>query len=155
MCTDGDSPFYTITNPDIVPTYAALLKEGYAVTIYNGLRDTGVPAQGAERWIKTIGTGAIASPRRKWSSPSAGGAGGVFTNTSQVAGYTTRYESGIQFVTVIGAGHLMPGERPVSASTLISAVLHSRELPRYDGPTCKRLWLGRAYGSFCSNTTVD
>lgn len=162
---DGDSPFYTITNPNIVPTYAALLAEGYGVTIYNGLRDTGVPAQGAERWIATIAapdsadgratTGVpAASPRRKWSSPSAGGAGGRFTNSSQVAGYVTRYANGIQFVTVVGAGHLMPGERPASASTLISAVLRGEELPAYDGPKCKRLWLGKGYGNFCANSSA-
>ena len=148
---DGDSPFYRITNPNVVPTYSALLAGGYEVVIYNGLRDTGVPSQGAERWITTIGNGTVSSPRRKWSSPSVGGAGGHYFNTSQVAGYTTTYANGIRFISIIGAGHLMPSERPASALTVINAVLANAELPLYSGPKCKRLWLGRGYGNFCTN----
>ena len=143
---DGDSPLYVIVAENVVPVYAALLEEGYGVTIYNGLRDTAVPAQGAEKWIQTVGNSTVVSPRRKWSAPSVGGSQKV---GAQVAGYVTRYASGIQFATAAGAGHLMPGERPESALALIGAVLRDEPLPEYTGAKCKRLWLGKGYGKFC------
>ncbi len=62
-----------------------------------------------------------------------------------------RYLSGqLRFATVLGAGHLVPAERPQSALALVTAALDSnRQLPPYTGPQCKRLWLGRGYGEFC------
>jgi carboxypeptidase C (cathepsin A) len=142
---------YAITQADARPVYGDLLDAGYSVTIYNGLRDTAVPAQGAEKWIQTVGNATIVSARRKWSAPSVGGSS---TTGDQVAGYVTRYASGVQFVTVVGAGHLMPAERPASALILISAVLSREELPIYTGPECLPLWLGRGYGDFCENDTA-
>ena len=144
---DGDSPLYTIIADNVVPTYGALLRQGYGVTIYNGLRDTAVPSQGAIKWIRSLGNGTEVAPRRKWSAPSVGAAGVVAGPL--VAGYVTRYANGIQFATIIGAGHLAPAERPASALTLINAVLRAEPLPEYTGPACKRLWLGRGYGDFC------
>ena len=123
------------------------------MTLYNGLRDTAVPAQGVERWVRTIGDGSVKDTRRKWSAPSVGSGAGQKMG-EQVAGYVTRYSSGIQFATVLGAGHLMPGERPASASVLIKAVLNDEALPYYTGPKCKRLWLGRGYGNFCANSST-
>jgi hypothetical protein len=32
---------------------------------------------------------------------------------------------------------------------VISAFLKAKSLPKYTGPKCKRLWLGRGYGDFC------
>jgi serine carboxypeptidase-like clade II len=151
---DGDSPLYVITAPSVLPAYAALLRAGYGVTIYNGLRDTAVPAQGALRWIESgaVGNATVVSARRKWSAVSAGHG----SSDAQVAGYVTRYASGIQFATIIGAGHLTPAERPASSIALVRAVLRGEELPRYKGPACKRLWLGRGYGTFCgANSTAQ
>jgi carboxypeptidase C (cathepsin A) len=142
---------YTITQADARPVYNSLLSAGYDVTVYNGLRDTAVPAQGAERWIQQIGNSTVIRPRRKWSAPSVGGSHNV---GDQVAGYVTRYASGVQFATVVGAGHLMPAERPASAITLITAVLGREELPLYTGPECIPLWLGQGYGDFCENDTA-
>ena len=118
------------------------------VTIYNGLRDTGVPHQGAEKWIQTIGNGTI-QHRRKWSSLSVGG-GSNQTLGEQVAGYVTNYANNITFVTLIGAGHLSPGERPASAYQMISSFLRHESLPKYNGPVCpkNKIWLGRGWADF-------
>ena len=118
------------------------------VTIYNGLRDTGVPHQGAEKWIQTIGNGTI-QHRRKWSSLSVGG-GSNQTLGEQVAGYVTNYANNITFVTLIGAGHLSPGERPSSAYQMISSFLRHESLPKYNGPVCpkNKIWLGRGWADF-------
>ena len=61
--------------------------------------DTAVPSQGAVKWIESIGNGTVASPRRKWSATSVGGAG--LAVGQQVAGYVTRYANGIQFATKV------------------------------------------------------
>ena len=44
--------------------YGSLLEAGYGVTVYNGLRDTAVPAQGAEKWIRTVGNATVVSSTR-------------------------------------------------------------------------------------------
>ena len=128
--------------------YISLLHSFIQVTIYNGLRDTGVPHQGAEKWIQTIGNGTI-QHRRKWSSLSVGG-GSNQTLGEQVAGYVTKYANNITFVTLIGAGHLSPGERPASAYQMISSFLRHEPLPKYNGPVCpkNKIWLGRGWADF-------
>ena len=128
--------------------YISLLHSFIQVTIYNGLRDTGVPHQGAEKWIQTIGNGTI-QHRRKWSSLSVGG-GSNQTLGEQVAGYVTNYANNITFVTLIGAGHLSPGERPASAYQMISSFLRHESLPKYNGPVCpkNKIWLGRGWADF-------
>ena len=46
---DGDGPYYNITAPDVLPEYQRLLSAGARVLIYNGLRDTALPFNGAQR----------------------------------------------------------------------------------------------------------
>ena len=151
---DGDSPFYNITAANVLPTYEALLAASKVpVLIYNGLRDTGVPALGARRWVPTVG-GVIAAPRRKWAPVAVRSNSTKARNNNapwltEIGGHVTVYENGLTYVEVIGAGHLVPAERPRSAHTMIESWVGGRELPEYLGPKCKRLWLGRGYGTFC------
>ena len=116
-----------------------LLAANVSMLIYSGLADTGVPDVGAERWLPKVAGTSLKAPRRKWGVPPVGGFGG----------HVTEYESGLTFVTVAGAGHLVPGDRPVAAFAMMDAWLGGQPLPAYKGKVCKRLWLGRGYGSFC------
>ena len=65
------------------------------------------------------------------------------------AGDVTEYASGLTFATVAGAGHLVPADRPVAALAMLRSWAQGEPLPPYLGKPCKRLWLGRGYGSFC------
>jgi hypothetical protein len=129
-----------------------------------------VPAVGAIKWVtkmheemqqdaqqegpsKKAGNGSMVSrtatshsfvsePRRKWAVDAA-------RASTEVAGWVTVFSSGLTFVTVKGAGHLVPAERPVSGLAVITAFLQGTSLHEFTGPKCKRLWLGRGYGDFC------
>eukprot|EP00931_Biecheleriopsis_adriatica_P046670 TRINITY_DN26821_c0_g1_i1.p1 TRINITY_DN26821_c0_g1~~TRINITY_DN26821_c0_g1_i1.p1 ORF type:complete len:506 (+),score=67.59 TRINITY_DN26821_c0_g1_i1:58-1575(+) len=135
---DGDGSNYNITVADARPFYREVLDAGIPVLIYNGLRDTALPFNGAEKWTADMGK-AVAQPRRLW------GSGG------NVAGHVTTYSNGLTFVTVQGAGHLVPADRPVPARTMISAFLARESLPTYNGKKCSRIWLGRGWGHFCGD----
>jgi hypothetical protein len=123
---DGDSPFYNITMADARPIYSMLLQHNYSMTIYNGLKDTAVPAVGAIKWVTEMHQdmvdplkpsrhdrvdasaehgNIISEPRRKWAVDEAHA-------KTEVAGWVTGFSSGLNFVTIKGAGHLLPAERP-------------------------------------------
>eukprot|EP00947_MAST-08B_sp_MAST-8B-sp1_P002985 g2985.t1 len=165
---DGDSPFYTITAADTLPTYRALLAANVSVLVYNGLRDTAVPNIGAEKWIPKVvvaaeeevesddaasGSSKPASApatswspplRRKWDAPS--GPGGARAK----AGEVTTYMGGLlTYATIEAAGHMVPADAPVQAQTMLEHWMAGLPLPEYRGQRCKRLWLGRGYGDFC------
>jgi serine carboxypeptidase-like clade 2 len=136
---DGDAPDYNITVPDAQPVYSELLAANVSTLIYSGLSDTAVPDVGAAAWVPRVAGASLRAKRRKWGAPPDG----------QFAGHVTDYASGLSFVTVAGAGHLVPADRPVAALAMLGAWLGGRPLPAYRGKPCKRLWLGRGYGDFC------
>lgn len=136
---DGDWEGYNITLADAQPIYRTLLKANYSMLIYNGLRDTGVPALGAKKWLPRVAGESLS--RRKWALP----------GEADVAGHVYSYEGGLRFVTLQGAGHLVPGDRPEHARAMIAAFLSGVEMPVYEGDQCTRLWLGRGYGDFCGS----
>ena len=137
---DGDAPDYNITLADAQPTYRALLDARVRMLIYSGLSDTAVPDVGAAEWLPRVAGTRVRAARRKWGTPPDGG----------FAGHVTEYESGVSFVTVAGAGHLVPADRPAAALAMISAWARGESMPAYKGKACKRLWLGRGYGDFCT-----
>ena len=139
---DGDSQFYNITTADALPAYRELLEHNVSVLIYNGLADTGVPFVGAEKWVPLVAGPKIARARRKWGS-GFGGTG--------FAGWVITYGSGLTLATIAGAGHMVPGDRPVQAQSMLTSWLGGVELPEYKGAACKRLWLGRGWGDFCGS----
>jgi hypothetical protein len=116
-----------------------LLAANVSMLIYSGLADTGVPDVGAERWLPRVAGTNLSAPRRKWGRPPDGA----------FAGHVTQYATGLTFVTVAGAGHLVPADRPVASLAMLGAWLKDEPLPAYQGKACKRLWLGRGYGNFC------
>ena len=141
MQWDGTMPKYNITLADAQPAYRELLASGVRVLVYNGLADTGVPAVGAEKWVPRVG-GHVAHARRKWGAPPDG----------RFAGYATTYTAGLTFVTVDGAGHLVPADRPQAAHAMVSAFLSAEPMPTYRGATCTPLWLGRGWGDLCPSS---
>ena len=136
---DGDSDLYNITEADAQPAYREVLASGAKILIYSGLSDTGVPDVGTQRYLPRIAGTAVSAPRRKWGQPPH----------FAFAGHVTAYASGLTYVTVAGAGHLVPADRPVAALAMMEAWLAGTELPAYRGAKCSRLWLGRGWGKFC------
>lgn len=54
-----------------------------------------------------------------------------------MAGYSTRYEGNFDFVTIRGAGHMVPTYKPNATYLLIESFLKNESLPVYVAPSEK------------------
>ncbi|KAF4320786.1 hypothetical protein BBO99_00004878 [Phytophthora kernoviae] len=94
--------------------YRKLLGNGLEVLIYSGDADSVVNFIGTQRWITEDAGLALqpASPWRAWLGPD-----------DQIAGYQQRFELGLTFKTVKGAGHMVPAVRPLHGLHLFDCFL--------------------------------
>jgi len=101
---------------DLRPLYKTLALK-YRVAIYSGDVDGCVPYVGTEEWTSGLGF-PLVEEWRAWSA-------GTNQNASAVvnAGYVTTYEAkpnhNFTFITVKGAGHMVPEFKPVAAYALL------------------------------------
>eukprot|EP00929_Paragymnodinium_shiwhaense_P045640 TRINITY_DN23292_c0_g1_i2.p1 TRINITY_DN23292_c0_g1~~TRINITY_DN23292_c0_g1_i2.p1 ORF type:complete len:185 (+),score=23.39 TRINITY_DN23292_c0_g1_i2:267-821(+) len=144
---DGDTPHYNITVADARDHFRRLLEEGLQVLAYNGVVDTALPYIGAAMWTHQLGGGEVLEPRRIWAVEDSEKDGEL--SGKRVAGHVVRYKNGLTFATVSGAGHLVAGDRPAAARSLIRSFVQGHELPRYAGEKCTPLWVGRKWVQFC------
>jgi len=99
---------YTKTLGSTLPMYANLIKN-YKVLVYAGDVDACVPYNGSEDWVRNLGY-AVKDAWRPWLV------------NDQVAGYVTEYTASNQFtfLTVKGAGHMVPQYQPVPALEMVT-----------------------------------
>eukprot|EP00823_Brevimastigomonas_motovehiculus_P006481 TRINITY_DN5372_c0_g1_i1.p1 TRINITY_DN5372_c0_g1~~TRINITY_DN5372_c0_g1_i1.p1 ORF type:complete len:462 (+),score=79.03 TRINITY_DN5372_c0_g1_i1:33-1418(+) len=109
VCTGKIS--YTWSTPSVMPIYHTLLNAGMKVLIYNGDTDACVPINDNEEWTAAMGL----SLKEEWRP---------WIVDSQVAGFVTTYDKGFTFLTVKGAGHMVPQVRPVTAFAMFSRYLN-------------------------------
>jgi len=109
----GGSQSYSKEQNDMRPIYKSLLDK-YNITIFSGDADACVPFWGSEEWTSQLGFD-VQTAWHPWSSKAVNG-------HSQTAGYATRYNApnGFQYVTVKGAGHMVPTYKPVAAQLLFT-----------------------------------
>mmetsp|Transcript_100668 Transcript_100668/g.288466 ORF Transcript_100668/g.288466 Transcript_100668/m.288466 type:complete len:265 (-) Transcript_100668:214-1008(-) len=112
---------------DLRPLYSELLQK-YRMMIYSGDTDACVPFWGTSEWVREleIDGKTIAEKEglgwRSWNSPLTTGA------TEQRAGYVIDYDvNDFKFVTVQGAGHMVPTYKPLFALTMISKFINNEE----------------------------
>jgi serine carboxypeptidase-like clade 1 len=101
---------YEKTLDSALPAYKGLVDHGYYVLIYSGDVDACVPYVGSERWTANLGY-AETDAWQPW------------TINDQVAGYVTYYEKQFTFLTVKGAGHMVPEYQPEAALNMIQRYL--------------------------------
>ena len=110
MCSTFIEERYTRTEKSLLETvYPALIK-AYRVLIFNGDADAVVPYTDNEEWTSGMGYEEVA-PFEAWLVD------------GQVAGYITRYEHDFSFVTVKGAGHMVPQFKPRQALAMLENFL--------------------------------
>ena len=87
---------------DLRPTYKDLIAK-YRILIYSGDTDACIPQYGSEEWTRELGY-PVKKPWRPWMSPHLSRKG------EQRAGYVIDYDTptNFKFVTIQGAGHLVP-----------------------------------------------
>ena len=105
--------------------YPILIKAGLRVWIYSGDIDANVPITGTLRWIqlmKDVNGLPVVEPWREWWAP------GLHKHEDQMAGMVWKLR-GFTFVSVKGAGHMVPSDKPKEAQILLESFINNADLP--------------------------
>jgi len=108
ICGGAD---YVKTLGDARPAYKGIIDNGYTVLIYSGDVDSCVPYVGTEVWTRELGYKEV-TPWAPW------------TVQEQVMGYVTYYDKSFTYLTVKGAGHMVPQYQPEAALNMITRYLN-------------------------------
>jgi len=115
----GCSDIIDYNNSDVlasmIPVYQWLLQQDITIAVYSGDIDAIVPTPGTRLWINKLNL-TISDPWRPWIGSSG-----------QVGGYTIGYK-GLTFLTIRGAGHLVPGTQPQRALDFFTRLLFNKPL---------------------------
>ncbi|KAF8017745.1 hypothetical protein BT93_H2827 [Corymbia citriodora subsp. variegata] len=111
----GDTYDYSVFS--VLPIYTKLIKGGLKIWVYSGDADGRVPVIGSRYCVESLGL-SIKSPWRSWY------------HNHQVGGRIVEYEGGLALVTVRGAGHLVPLDKPSHALALLHSFLTGQDLPK-------------------------
>ncbi|KAK7256718.1 hypothetical protein RIF29_30176 [Crotalaria pallida] len=106
---------YNYSVLSVLPIYTKLIKGGLKIWIYSGDADGRVPVIGTRYCVEALGLPLISSWRNWYQD-------------DQVGGRIVEYE-GLTFVTLRGAGHLVPLNKPREAFSLIRSFLTGNHLP--------------------------
>ncbi|CAL0328184.1 unnamed protein product [Lupinus luteus] len=100
LCTNAVVYFHE--KGSMINYHKNLTSKGYRALIYSGDHDLAVPFTGTQAWITSLGY-KIVDEWRPWIID------------YQVAGYTQGYEKNLTFLTIKGAGHIVPEFKPREA----------------------------------------
>ncbi|CAL0330222.1 unnamed protein product [Lupinus luteus] len=115
VCSNSIFKSYNVSVFSVLPIYTKLIKGGLKIWVYSGDADGRVPVIGTRYWIETLGL----PLKSTWHS---------WYHNNQVGGRIVEYE-GLTYVTVRGAGHLVPLNKPTEALSLIDSFLTGEHLP--------------------------
>lgn len=107
---------YTKTCGDLLPLYSQLISK-YQMLIYAGDTDGCVPYVGTEKWTRSLNYTVINDWHQWFSKPS-------YDKDEHKAGYAVTFDK-FQFVTVNGAGHMVPTFQPGFAYELYNKFLNN------------------------------
>jgi serine carboxypeptidase-like clade 1 len=105
---------YHKTATDLLPLYAELIDK-YQVLIYSGDTDGCVPYVGTEQWTRGLNFTVVNDWHQWMSKPD-------MDHSLHKAGYAVTYDK-FQFVTINGAGHMVPQFQPAFALTMFKKFL--------------------------------
>jgi len=109
-CSSVVNYSYTDLLSSMLPVYQSLLTKDIKILVYSGDVDGIVPITGTRLWLNALNL----QTTETWR-PWVGSSG-------QVGGYTVGYD-GLTFVSIRGAGHLVPGTQPERALDFFSRFL--------------------------------
>lgn len=105
---------YKKTVSDLLPLYKTLI-EDYQVLIYSGDTDGCVPFTGTEQWTRGLGFN-VTNDWHQWLSRPDD------VHGPHKAGYAVTFDK-FQFITINGAGHMVPQYQPAYSNTLFKKFL--------------------------------
>ncbi|XP_065188842.1 uncharacterized protein LOC135819544 [Sycon ciliatum] len=113
-CSDTLHAYYGETVPSILNDYTHILGS-YRVLIYNGDADCRIPFTDNKQWTEQMVEKWGLSTVSKWQP--------WLTDDAQVGGYLTKYSKDFSFITVRGAGHMVPQFKPQAAFEMFQRFL--------------------------------
>jgi len=96
--------------------YPKLIKAGLKIFKYSGDTDSVVPFNGTEKWIKNLNLPVL----EKWRS-------WTVSDPLNIGGYVTKYD-GLTFLTIRGAGHMVPQYKPIESFYFLHQYLNDLDL---------------------------
>jgi carboxypeptidase C (cathepsin A) len=116
---------YTATEPDLQPFYRDVASGKYGrdirVLVYNGDTDPSITSFAAQDWTSRLGLEEMES-WRPWT----------VDGCRRMGGYVTRYKGSFDFLTIRGAGHMVPTYKPDSSFAFLKAWIENDEYPHFD-----------------------
>ncbi|XP_072954410.1 serine carboxypeptidase-like 26 [Typha angustifolia] len=117
VCNDSILDTYNFTVFSVLPIYSKLIKAGLKIWVYSGDADGRVPVIGSRYCME-----ALDLPLKTQWHP--------WYHNKQVAGRFVEYE-GLTMVTIRGAGHLVPLNKPEEALVMINSFLLGKQLRKH------------------------
>jgi serine carboxypeptidase-like clade 1 len=111
---------YTPTEKDISGFYKSQVGK-LKMLVYNGDTDPAITSFAAQNWTSNLGLD-VKEDWRPWT----------LDGCKRVGGYVTRYKGGLDFLTIRGAGHLVPTYKPDAAFAFMKHWIDGKEYPRFD-----------------------
>lgn len=118
---------YTPTERDLSGFYQHVASEtNLRVLVYNGDADPAITSFATQNWTEALELH-VSQAWRPWS----------IDHCQRVGGYVTRYEGDLDFLTVRGAGHMVPTYKAEATFAFLKAWIEGQDYPRYD-PSCTK-----------------
>ncbi|KAG8045378.1 hypothetical protein GUJ93_ZPchr0008g12432 [Zizania palustris] len=114
VCSDSILRSYNFSVLSVLPIYSKLIEAGLRIWLYSGDADGRVPVIGSRYCVEALGL----PIKRDWQP---------WYLNRQVAGRFVEYH-GLTMVTIRGAGHLVPLNKPAEGLTLIDTFLLDEQL---------------------------
>ena len=113
---------YTPTEPDLEPFYKDMNGK-LKILVYNGDTDPAITSFATQNWTSHLGfEEAKDGSWRPWTTDGC----------RNMGGYVQRYEGGFDFLTIRGAGHMVPTYKPEASFAFLKAWLSDEEYPPFD-----------------------
>jgi len=116
---------YTPTEPDLTGFYKEINGK-LKVLVYNGDTDPAITSFAAQNWTSYLGL----EETQHWRPWTIDGC-------QRMGGYVTRYEGMFDFLTIRGAGHMVPTEKPEASYAFLQAWINGDDYPTFD-PKCTK-----------------
>lgn len=111
---------YTPTEPNLSGFYQEVNGK-LRVLVYNGDTDPAITSFATANWTSHLGFQEL-QHWRPWTSDGC----------QQMGGYVTRYEGEFDFLTIRGAGHMVPTYKPAASFAFMKAWILNEEYPLFD-----------------------
>jgi hypothetical protein len=113
---------YTPTEPDLQPFYQAM-NDKLKILVYNGDTDPAITSFATQNWTSHLGFAELAGGHwRPWT----------IDGCQLLGGYVERYEGSFDFLTIRGAGHMVPTYKPAASFAFLKAWLQDEDYPQFD-----------------------